>query len=352
MAYAKSKIEELNEVLADLHSGKTATPVTIRTFLWWFRVQRRTPSHVQHINDELQRLNIRTIPDYRDIWVDTPITFEITNLVNSDDIEKHVVANNEEILLEGLTNKSAEDPSFRIGKIPSANIPPTFVSPNSSLAEAITIMLARNFSQLPVMTSEREVKGIISWSSIGARSIGTNSDSTVRSFMDDHQEISVSASLFSGIKIILEHNYVLIRAADRKICGIVTSNDMAFQFEEISTPFLLISEIENSLRNIIGSKITIDDIRNTCDENHLPSELSDVSDLTFGNYVKILEHTDNWAKIGLNLDRKTFCSELMEINAIRNDVMHFDPDPLKLEDLNKLRNISKLLIRLKEISAY
>lgn len=354
MTYNESEIEELNQVCSDLRNGKTATPVTIRNFLWWFDTQRRTPARVQYIDEELARLGIRTVPNYHEIWVETPITFELI-AEHKEEEKAHEYTKNEDESYpkdEEITERTAADPSFRIGKIPSANIPPIFVSPNANLAEAITLMLARNFSQLPVMTNERDVKGVISWASIGARSLGSNKNPLVQNFMDEHYEISLSASLFSGIRIILEHNYVLIRAPDRKICGIVTSNDIAFQFEEISTPFLLISEVENSLRHIISKKLTVEDITASCNPEFLPKEFSDVSELSFGNYVKILENPVNWAKIGLSLERNVFCSELMAINVIRNDVMHFDPDPLKVEDLEKLRNVSKLLNRLREISAY
>lgn len=350
----KSDIEELNQVYGDLCERKTATPTTIRNFLWWFGVQRRTPARVEYINTELLNLGIRTVPDYREIWVDTPITFELIAEHENEDRSEEVVSNlTEDAAVQDVPpDKSVADPSFRIGKIPSANIPPTSVKPNARLSEAITLMIARNFSQIPVMTNEREVKGVISWASIGARGASHAEQRDVQAFMDDPHEIASSASLFSAIKIILEHNYVLIRASDRRICGIVTSNDIAFQFEEISTPFMLISEVENSLRHIINKKLTLDDIRTACNKDYLPVDFSDVSELSFGNYIRVLENPDNWKKVGINLDRSVFCSELMDINTIRNDVMHFDPDPLQNEDLEKLRNIARMLNRLRDMGAY
>src|SRR6516164_3223002 len=59
------------------------------------------------------------------------------------------------------------DPTFRISKLAAANRKPTSIDPNETVEQAITLMLASDFSQLPVMTSVRDVKGIISWSSIG-----------------------------------------------------------------------------------------------------------------------------------------------------------------------------------------
>ncbi|GGD78836.1 hypothetical protein GCM10008012_23240 [Rhizobium anhuiense] len=213
-------------------------------------------------------------------------------------------------------------------------------------------MLARNFSQLPVMTTEREVKGVISWESIGARYVTNIEGNEVHHYMDEAHEILASASLFAGIKIILEHNYVLIRSADKRISGIVTSTDITHQFEETSTPFLLLAEIENNLRALISKKLNISDIKKACGEEYLPKDFNGVSELTFGNYVRILDKDENWAKLKLQLDRITFCKELLEVNSIRNDVMHFDPDPLTPDNLATLRNVAKMLDFIRSLGAY
>ena len=61
------------------------------------------------------------------------------------------------------------DPIYRISKLASATRKPLSVSPDTKLEEAVTHMLTNDFSQLPVMTSGRDVKGIITWTSIGSR---------------------------------------------------------------------------------------------------------------------------------------------------------------------------------------
>jgi CBS domain-containing protein len=350
-----SEIKELNGILTDLKEGKTATPVTIRHFLSWFGAQRRTSANVEYINNQLRNIGIRTVPNYLNIWVDTPITFELVAAHPEEEIDskdKDAQADANQIAASDAEYGTSADPSYRIGRISSANNPPTSVKPNASLLEAITLMHFKNFSQLPVMTTDREVKGVISWESIGARSATNVNGSDVQSYMDDHHEVPVTASLFVAIRTIVEHNYVLIRGTDRKISGIVTATDIALQFEEISTPFLLLAEIENSVRMLISNKLTVADIKKTGSQEHLPSGFSKISDLTFGNYVKIFEHPSNWEKIGLQLDRATFCAELSEINSIRNDVMHFDPDPITKQNLATLRNASKLLDMLRSIGAF
>ncbi|MCJ8056367.1 CBS domain-containing protein [Shinella curvata] len=349
---AMSSNSELNTVLKDLKSGRTATPVTIRTFLSWFGMQRRTASNVDYINNQLKLTGIRTVPSYLDIWVDTPITFELISQHKNENKPVSASENSVDAIDAPAENKSPDDPSFRIGKIESARNLPVSVKPNATLQEAITIMLARNFSQLPVMTTDREVKGVISWESIGRRYVTSGSGSEVQHHMDEAHEISATASLFAGIKIIMDHGYVLIRSPDKKISGIVTSTDITRQFEETSTPFLLLAEIENNLRALISNKITIDDMKASCAEEFLPKNLKSANDLSFGNYVRILENEKNWISLNLKLDRVTFCEELSRVNAIRNDVMHFDPDPLTEENLSTLRNVAKMLDLFRTLKAF
>lgn len=347
--------DELDEVIATLAAGKTATPVTIRTFLSWFGAKRRTSANVAYIDSIILAAGIRTVPEYTNIWVDTPITFELISehphpQPDQNEQEGHAITQTEGLAAED--DDTASDPTFRIGHIKSANTPPVSVKPNASLLEATTLMLSRNYSQLPVMTSDREVKGVISWESIGSRSATGASGPDVQAYMDDHREISAATSLFTAIRTIVEYNYVLVRGTDRKISGIVTSSDIALQFESISTPFLLMAEIENSIRTLITAKLSIADVKRSCQEEFLPRNFSRMSELTFGNYVRILENSDNWKKLGIQLDRATFCAELSEVNEIRNDVMHFDPDPLTEEGLTKLRNMSKLLDLLRNLGAF
>jgi CBS domain-containing protein len=345
----QSQHEELNAVLKDLKAGKTATPVTIRDFLYWFGAQRRTAANVDYINTELYKVGIRTVPGYLNIWVDTPITFELIsehsdNVEVSIDLDQGVNLGGEGDKIAGDISDAIEsDPSFRIGNIPSANRSPTSVSPTDDLSVAITLMMSRNYSQLPVMTSAYEIKGIISWESIGKNALKKNVKNTVGAHMNEHYEISAAASIFSGIKIILEHGYVLVRSSDKKVSGIVTSNDVTHQFEEVSKPFLLIGEIENTLRIIIDKKLSKADIESACKAEYLPKNFAKASDLTFGNYVKILENPECWKKIGLMLDRQSFCQELGEINNIRNNIMHFDIEKPKQESLSKLTNMARML---------
>ena len=64
---------------------------------------------------------------------------------------------------------TTDDPRQRVSRLPAASRPPMKVGPCDTLARAVTIMLTNDFSQLPVMSGNRDVKGVVSWQSIAKR---------------------------------------------------------------------------------------------------------------------------------------------------------------------------------------
>lgn len=343
-------IHELDVVVASLKAGKTPEPTTIRTFLSWFDIQRRTSLNVKYIEEKLDKAGVRTVPSYLNRWVESPIAFErITGEQDAKSPKQDTATNSDTTSEDGAVS---DDPSFRIGNVKSAQRVPTSVKPNATLQEAMTLMLTRGFSQIPIMSNERTVKGIISWTSIGSRLAANGKGEDVQSYKKNALIINSSESLFTAVKIIAEHDYVLIRSTDDRISGIVTASDIALQFEEISKPFLLIAEIENQLRALISKKIKVSDIKETCAEQFLPKNFSQIHQLSFGNYVNILQNEKNWNKLGLNIERITFCAELERINRIRNEVMHFNPDPRDPADISALHDISRMLEILRSVGAF
>src|SRR6266542_1323602 len=62
-----------------------------------------------------------------------------------------------------------------------------------------------------------------------------------------------------------------------------------------------------------------------------------------GDYQRSLENPGSWAKLGWPLDRVAFVKRLDELRGVRNDVMHFNPDPVPPDSVDKLRNILSML---------
>ena len=103
-----------------------------------------------------------------------------------------------------IGTRSPIDPTNRIGRLTSANKPPLYVALDATIEQAITIMLTNDYSQLPIMTSEREVKMLFSWKSVGTRLALGHECKTVRECMDGHSEVSSDDSLFDAINKIVQ----------------------------------------------------------------------------------------------------------------------------------------------------
>src|SRR4029077_9718062 len=118
------------------------------------------------------------------------------------------------------------------------------------------LMLTNDFSQLPVMTTAKDVKGVVSWKTIGSRLALKRPCAVVRDCMEQAHLVSIDDSMFSAIAAITAHDYVLVQARDKSICGIITATDLNVQFLRLAEPFLIVGEIEHGIRRVLHGKFT------------------------------------------------------------------------------------------------
>lgn len=348
--------ERIQDFAQQLREGKSVPPFTVREFLSWFGAQRRGYWIVTSIREALGNAGVQTEPDFESAYINSPITFTLAPKASLEGEEPEKAPEPSPPTPIPISASSAPaappsyaDPTHRISKLAAANSPPICVSPDGSLQEAVTIMMVNDFSQVPVMVGERDVKGVVSWTSIGARLALGKNGRFARELMDPHQEIRADASMFQAISIIVAYQYVLIRGSDNRITGVVTASDLSLQFQQLAEPFLLLGEIENHVRRLIGDKFTTDELASARDPGDSERQINGVVDLTFGEYIRLLENPQRWGKVNLAIDRATFCKQLDRVRQIRNDVMHFDPDGLPPDDLERLRDFASFLQRLQGI---
>lgn len=345
-------IEHLAAIADRLSKRESVGTVTVRELLSWFGAKRRGLWVVSEIRVSLEAHKLSTEPDFEGTYIDTPIQFTLAADQGSstNTTALGAVFDATAACITGASSSTSVaapiDPTHRIGQLAAANSPPTYVAPTDSLSSATTTMLVRGFSQLPVMTSTREVKGVVSWQSIGARVAQGKIGGTVQEMMEaPHHEIRHDASLFQAIPAIVTNDYVLVRAKDNTVCGIVTASDLSVQFRQLSEPFLLLGEIENHIRHLIAERFPLSDLQVIKNQRDATRSIAGAADLTFGEYIFLLDNPDRWTKSGLPWDRRVFCDQLHQIRGLRNDVMHFDPDPLSDSDLDALREFTRFLQR-------
>lgn len=131
--------------------------------------------------------------------------------------------------------------------------------------------------------------------------------------------------------------------------GLVTTMDVLDYFREIASPFIILAEIELSLRKVIQISITEMNWRAA-----LESSLStayegkavpmDLGDMTFDNYVQIISNNGNWKFFEAFFDsgdvsRKQTTRKLQQLRDWRNIVFHFKRrlEPWELDTLGEHR---------------
>lgn len=343
----------LTKIADALKAGEESPPVTVRNFIWWFFAERRGYRIVQHIRRQLKNAGLRTVPNFEYAWIDAPIVFD---LLEEEALEPPAHAEPEEAIVaiadgsdvEGATPVwVSKEATYRISRLAAANQSVVSAKPDEALSSVITKMMAGGFSQLPVMPNERDVKSIVSWQTIGSRLALGVGGLTAKDLSEPHQEIRSDRSIFEAIPVILASDYVLVRDEKNLISGIITAADLSLQFRELTEPFLLLSEIENLLRNLMGDRFPAEELNEACDARDAGrGEVTTIADLSLGEYIRLLQKPERWEKLGIAVDRVMFCEKLDQVRVIRNDVMHFDPDGIGEGELSQLREFTRFLQQL------
>lgn len=295
-------------------------PTTGRELLNRFGYARRGRWVVAEIRDALEGRHLRTSPDFEFEWVDDPL--EIILDIDAD----------------GVAARVPIDPTVRIGMLEGAHNTPVSVTRDAPLSTATTIMCIRDYSQLPVMQGDREVKGIISWKSIGEAYAQGASPNYVRDCIVDAEEVNGKMPLADAAEVIYKHDYVLVRGEQDKITGILTAVDLAREFKERTYPFLLIGEIEHHIRNLILGRFAPEEFTAAADGDE---RVLGPDQLTLGGYLRLLGSEENWAKLRISIDRSEFLKQLERVREIRNDVMHFSAEPPDQSDLRELEGMAR-----------
>lgn len=300
--------------------------ITTREFLAFFGYEKRTKGNNARIDDYLRKNDLETEPHYVNSWIDKEIVLKHKTKAKS---------------------KMDNDPILRISILPSANKPPITINRDAKLSDAITQMMMNNFSQLPVMSNPRSVAGFITWETIGIGITNGNNSTDVKDFLKTNVTIlDLDTPLLDAIKTVIKEEIVLVQKKDKTLSGIVTITDISSQFFTLTEPFLLLEKIENLIRLLLDEKFLVEDIKSLCEKEEDSELIEFIDDLTFGQYIRLIEKEENWQKLNLKIERVPFIKQLNRIREIRNDIMHFDPEGISEEQREALINMANFLTEL------
>lgn len=318
------------------------TKKTIRTYpsiaLQHLGVSRRGWRVVDSVNKLLEKHEVICEPDFGSAWFYGEIELKPKPKVPS-----------------GKTSNENDDgdPTPRLSLLKAANLNKIketgtgvgliSVNRDTPLSEATTLMLLHEFSQLPILSGQRDVDGIVSWRSIGRALALGKECTTVSDCKEDVIILNYDEPLFSAVKFVLEKEVVLVKQKDKTISGIVTVTDIGEQFIAMAEPFLIIEQIENHIRKLLDQKFSTEELTISTTYEEKPKEIKSLSDLNFGQYIKLLEDPAKFEKLKLSIDKTLLTKQLDNVRKIRNDVMHFDPDGITTKDLELLRQTLSFL---------
>lgn len=329
--------EELLKLAAGRASGNLVT-LSIRRLLQYWGVKRRGYLITEEIRRELAAAGLATNPPFTEGWVDSLITLvPIRSAVPVPD--GLAVAS-----IDAVASPTVQV-SLRVNSLASANAGVESVHLDDTLERAQALMMRKDYSQLAVQSGPRDLRGAISWESIAQAKI-RKPGAGLRDAMLVPEVIGLNDDLLARIPMIVDASFVFVQARDRQICGIVTTADLSLEFATLAKPFFLLAEVERRLRRLIDEHFTSEEIAAVVDPADAERSAVSASDLTIGECVRLLEDPSRWSRLGWGLDRIIFIAELHDVRLIRNEIMHFSPDPLDEEQVRKIELFLRSLRRL------
>lgn len=239
------------------------------------------------------------------------------------------------------------------------------VDPYTSVEDAFELMERHKYSQLSIMVGD-EVLGFFSYQSFVKRllkNLDNNIDFKqlpVEEFLDKPKYLQIYDEI-SQLLELLENDEVAFIGLSNRLQAVITSFDAARFLHSISYPFILLSEMELALRNLIMACITdmqLHECIRVCfsekyKKRRLPSSLDE---MTYAEYIIMLRHEDNWPyfKDAFGGEGEWFKSRALtrldEIRELRNIVFHFKRELTPDEQQKLIENREWMLRRARSIT--
>lgn len=306
--------------------------LSIREFIGYWKAKRRGSWVVDQIRHDLEVHGLVTVPSFEHGWIDNAIVLKsVAGPLLPDEPEPASVT------------QSWDGPAaWRFRDLPSASGGLVTVPRDATIQRAQSLMFQHDFSQLVVANGPRNLVGVVSWESIG-RARMHKPDVTLQGATLRPVVVGIDEEVLPRVPDITLRGYVVVREVDQTLCGIVTTTDISEQFRELAGPFLLVGEVERRLRRLVSAHHDLSQLRAARHPGDDQREVTSVADLTVGEYIHLLDQESDWSRIGWDVERKVFIETLHDFRELRNEVMHFSPDPLDHARLLRAQNLLEWL---------
>jgi len=225
---------------------------------------------------------------------------------------------------------------------------PVTIQLNDTIFDALSVMFEDNFSQLPVL-SEGRVKGVVTYKSIARvmKSVPQTDieEMSVKGATVEPEFVSERQDIFDLFETFAVDEYVLIGDKE-ELRGILTRYDVFHFLKRQFAPFIMIGEIEQSLRDLFRK--SVDDLNERIQTTFEPRAGDDssysvpksIDHLNFEEYKRFISANQEALPAQLANDKDLVLELLEKVRMDRNALFHFrsGADEIDRESLEVAHN--------------
>lgn len=229
---------------------------------------------------------------------------------------------------------------------------PVCVRQNQKVSDALALMIANDYTQLPVIDANDHLLGLISERSIVETYFHERASVSLLDLSVDHCQtraitLPPEADLFEALDRLREV-YAIVVVKDGRPFRMLTDYDTTHYFRDVSEGSIIIEDIEVTLRKYAEAAFPNEKamdaalIRAFGADKKDPTRPSRQYDrLSFYDHLQLIRTEENWGKFQETLHPKELFSSLMEqVREIRNQLAHYrdDLDPVQRNALLRARD--------------
>jgi hypothetical protein len=248
---------------------------------------------------------------------------------------------------------------FRVGLLVPDDQDIRAISVGTRVEQALELMSAHGFDQLPVTTADDQVVGAFTYRSFaqGLRRIRLRDNSLtapVEDLVEELRFVRASQEIGDVLGFLEADNAVFVGDEDR-LLAIVTTADVSRFLWRRAQPFVLLQDIELGIRDLMRSSCTAKELAGSISaalRADPAKAAARLEDLTLGELLLVLLHGPSFGtffRLRFGSNRDLVRATLEPVRAIRNKVFHFRDDA-SAEELQTLADVAtwlrrKILIR-------
>jgi predicted transcriptional regulator len=248
--------------------------LTVREFIRMWGLEDRDRAASVQIAADLANHGLTTVPDFRAVSLDR-VLHVITMPDPAEDASSGEPSESKPERAAADVGEDSVDIGLTLGNLLSDDHPLAWVSPSASFQEVVTKMQLNDYSQVAVLANPYTLHGAVSWKSI-AEAKHRNPNASFSDAIDRNARVfDYDTRLLDVLTTLRQDEFIFVRDFERKITGVITDADVVHKYDQTATPFFLIGEIDQELRQLLVNNFDEEEIRYACKLAELPFKSAD-----------------------------------------------------------------------------